>query len=175
MTFSGTSSGITRIILMLYGPGYYNNGVQLDEVRPDNLGLWSYTWNPGTKLLPGSFTIEARDDRNTVSDKASFRAVGNGVVSVTPNKYAAAPGDTIIFSGQCTTGADNVRLVLNGPGGYSGGVELGTISVAGTTMWSFTYKLDPNMPAGSYTIAAYDIPKTTSGTSQFTVGFVSIT
>ncbi len=173
VTFSGTSTGITSVILTLYGPGYYANGVKLNEITPNSIGLWSYSWNPGTKIQSGSYTIVASDTRDLTSDRASFRAIGGGLVSVMPSNTAVMPGDTVRFSGQCTTGAQNVMLVLNGPGRFSGGIDLGTVSVMADNTWSFRYTLEAGMPTGVYTIAAYDVPKTTSGTSQFTVGFAS--
>ena len=39
--------------------------------------------------------------------------------------------------------------------------------------WNFKYTLDNSMVTGSYSMYVYDIPKTTSGTTQFTVGFTS--
>ncbi len=94
-------------------------------------------------------------------------------MTVISNSYAAARGNTLRFSGICTTGAKNVDLVLYGPGQYAGGVDLGTFSVMADKNWNFRYTLDTSMPTGLYTIYVYDVPKTTSGTAQFTVGFAS--
>ena len=77
------------------------------------------------------------------------------------------------FSGLCTTGAQNVFLVLYGPDKYSSGVDLGAISVMGDKTWSFKYNVDSSAPTGTYTINVYDIPKTTSSSTQFTVGYTS--
>lgn len=173
IVFSGSSQGISAVVLTVFGPGTYGPGVTVGSSKPNSIGVWSFTWTPGTKIQAGSYTVVAGDGKNTTSNTASFKAIGGGVVSVVPSMYAAAKGSTILFSGRCSTGADTVRLVLSGPERYSGGVELGTASVAEDRTWSYRYKLDPTMPTGSYTITAVDVPKTTSGSSQFTVGYIS--
>ena len=171
--FSGTSSGSDSVLLTLYGPGYYYYGVLLDKPNVNSVGSWSYTWNPGFSIQSGSYTLVAEDAKKTTSSRVEFSAVGGGVVSIAANSYAAAAGETITFSGQCTTGAKNVLLVLYGPARYSSGVELGSLSCLADKTWNFKYTLDNSMPTGTYTMYVYDIPKTTSGTTQFTVGFTS--
>jgi len=171
--FSGTSSGSDSVLLTLYGPGYYYYGVLLDQPRVNSVGLWSYTWNPGFSIQSGSYTLVVEDAQKTTSSRVEFSVVGGGVVSIAASSYAAASGETITFSGQCTTGAKNVLLVLYGPGRYSSGIELGSLSCMADKTWNFKYTLDNYMPTGSYTMFVYDIPKTSSGTTQFTVGFTS--
>ena len=171
--FSGTSSGSHSVLLTLYGPGYYYYGVLLDRPNVNSVGSWSYTWNPGFSIQSGSYTLVVEDAKKTTSSRVEFSAVGGGVVSIAANSYAAAAGETITFSGQCTTGAQNVLLVLYGPARYSSGVELGSLSCLADKTWNFKYTLDNYMPTGSYTMYVYDIPKTTSSTTQFTVGFTS--
>ena len=171
--FSGTSSGSDSVLLTLYGPGYYYYGVLLDKPNVNSVGSWSYTWNPGFSIQSGSYTLVVEDAKKTTSSRVEFSAVGGGVVSIAANSYAAAAGETITFSGQCTTGAQNVLLVLYGPARYSSGVELGSLSCLADKTWNFKYTLDNYMPTGSYTMHVYDIPKTTSSTTQFTVGFTS--
>jgi hypothetical protein len=171
--FSGTSSGSDSVLLTLYGPGYYYYGVLLDKPNVNSVGSWSYTWNPGFSIQSGSYTLVVEDAKKTTSSRVEFSAVGGGVVSIAANSYAAAAGETITFSGQCTTGAQNVLLVLYGPARYSSGVELGSLSCLADKTWNFKYNLDNYMPTGSYTMYVYDIPKTTSSTTQFTVGFTS--
>ncbi len=173
IVFSGTCTGCTNIVLTLYGPGYYSDGVVLDTVRTNSINAWTYTWNPGTKVQSGTFTIVVRDAAGTVSDRKDFRAIGNGVVSVVPSSYAASPGNSITFSGRCTTGARNVRLVLYGPDRFSTGVDLGTFSVTADNTWSYRSKLESTMPTGTYTASVSDVPKTTSGSAQFTIGYAS--
>jgi hypothetical protein len=172
-TFSGTATGTGSVTLTIFGPGYYANGVVPDQVKPDSLNEWRYTWNPGTAIQSGTYTIIASDPGNTTSNRVRFTVIGGGVVTVTPSSYAIGPGETIIFSGRCTTGAPNVDLVLFGPAGLSGGVDLGTLSVTADKTWSFRYTTDSTMPTGVYTIYASDVPKTTSGSSQFTIGFAT--
>jgi hypothetical protein len=171
--FSGSSSGSDSVLLTLYGPGYYHYGVILDQPKVDSAGSWSYTWNPGFSIQSGSYTLVVEDTKKTTSGRVEFSVVGGGVVSIAANTYAAAPGSAVTFSGQCTTGAQNVLLVLYGPQRYASGVELGSVSCLADKTWNFKYSLENYMPAGYYTMYVYDIPKTTSSNIQFTVGFTS--
>ncbi len=170
-TFFGTATGTASVTLTLFGPGSYANGKILDTVKPDDLENWMYTWDPGTKIQPGTYTIIASDAGETVSDRISFMAIGNGVVSVTTSSYAVGRGESITISGRCTTGAPTVSLVLSGPERFSGGVDLGTFPVMADQTWSFRYFVDNTMPTGIYTLSASDVPETASGTSQFTIGY----
>ena len=172
MLFSGTAEGCNNVLLTLYGTGSYENGVSLSPPDVGALGTWSYTWNPGSKLQSGTYTIIATDPEKKVTVKKEFSVIGGGVVTAISNKYSAGRGDTLQFSGLCTTGAPNVQLVLYGPDRYAGGVQLGTLSVQANKNWNFAYTLDNTMPTGIYTLYTYDVPKTASGTTQFTVGFV---
>jgi hypothetical protein len=171
--FSGTSIGSDSVLLTLYGPGYYSEGVLLDQLKVNSVGSWSYTWNQGFSIQSGSYTLVVEDAQKTTSSSVRFSVVGGGEVSIAANSYAAARGETITFSGRCTTGAQNVLLVLYGPERFSGGVELGSLSVSADKTWNFMYTLDNSMPTGSYTMYVYDIPKTSSSTTQFTVGYTS--
>jgi len=171
--FSGTCIGSDSVELKIYGPGYYSKGVVLTQVRPDSMGTWGYTWNPGSSLLSGSYTMEVSDAQKTTSDSVVFSVIGGGVVSVTTSSFSAAKGETLTFSGQCTSGAQNVILVLYGPGQYTGGVTLGTFPVLADKSWNFKMALDSTIPTGVYTMYVYDVPKTSSGNVQFTIGFAS--
>ncbi|MDD1686145.1 PEGA domain-containing protein [Methanoregula sp.] len=173
MILSGTAEGCKNVLLTMYGAGAYENGVSIAQPDVGTLGGWSYTWNPGTKLLSGTYIIVVTDPDNMVTVKKEFQVIGGGKVTVISNSYAAARGNTLQFSGLCTTGATTVQLVLYGPGQYAGGVTLGTFSVQANKNWNFAYTLDNTMPTGTYTLYAYDVPKTTSGTTQFTVGYAS--
>lgn len=173
MLFSGTSSGSNSVLLTLYGPGYYSDGVLLDQPKVNSAGLWSYSWNPGFSIQSGSYILVAEDDARTISNRVEFTVVGGGEVSITSNSFSAATGETLKFSGRCTTGAQKVLLVLYGPERFSGGIEMGSLSVSADKTWNFMYTLDNSMPTGSYTMYVYDIPKTSSSTTQFTVGFTS--
>lgn len=171
--FSGTATGTSSVTLTLFGPGYYANGIVLDKVKPDAASAWSYTWNPGTKIQSGTYIIIVNDAGRTVSARATFSVIGDGVVTVTPSSYAVSTGNTVTLSGRCTTGAPNVRLTLFGPGRFTSGVNLGTISVTADDTWSYRYTIDKTMQTGIYTIYASDVPETTKGSSQFTIGYVS--
>jgi hypothetical protein len=173
MLFSGTGIGSKSVSLTVYGPGYYSDGVVLDQPKVNSAGLWSYLWNPGFSIQSGSYTLVVEDEFRTSSDRVEFKVIGGGEVSVASNSYSAARGESLIFSGRCTTGAQNVLLVLYGPERFSGGVELGSVSVTADKTWNFKFSLDNYMPTGHYTMYVYDIPRTSSGTTQFTVGFTS--
>jgi hypothetical protein len=173
MLFSGSGIGSKSVSLTVYGPGYYSDGVVLDQPKINSAGLWSFVWNPGFSLQSGTYTLVVVDDSHISSDRVEFKVIGGGEVTVASNSYSAARGETLIFSGRCTTGAQNVLLVLYGPERFSGGVELGSVSVTADKMWNFKFSLDNYMPTGHYTIYVYDIPRTSSSTTQFTVGFTS--
>ena len=169
--FSGTATGTSYVLVTVYGTGKYTNGIQLDNPTVNELGAWKYTWNPGSSVLPGTYTVIVTDLNNQVSERKQFSVIGGGTLSITTNSYAAGKGDTLRFSGICTTGAPNVQLVLYGPGNYAGGVTLGTISVQANKNWEFRYTTDATMPTGDYTMYVYDVPKTSSSTVRFTVGY----
>jgi hypothetical protein len=173
VTFSGVATGTTSVGMTLIGPGKYTNGVALDTVKPDASHEWTYTWNPGTKIQSGMYTIVATDAAKTVSRRATFTAVGDGVVSVSPNSYAVVTGETVILSGRCSTGAPSVKVVLSGPGRYGGGVDLGTVAVMADQTWSMRYTTDLSMPAGVYSVYVSDVPQSASGSTQFTIGYAS--
>jgi hypothetical protein len=171
--FSGTATGMSSVTVSLFGPGYYANGIVLDQVKPDGNNKWSYTWNPGTKIQSGTYTIVASDARKTVSDRAIFTTIGNGLVSVTPSNYAVTSGETFTLSGRCTSGAPNVRVVLFGPDKFASGVDLGSFPVMTDQTWSMRYTTDLTMPPGVYSVYVSDVPQTTTGSTQFTIGFAS--
>jgi len=173
IVISGQCVGCNNVLLTLFGPGKYASGVSLIPQNVDHAGSWSYIWNPGQSIQSGSYIFVAEDPQKTTSGRVEFSVVGGGGVSISSSSYAIAKGNTLTFSGQCTTGAQNVLLVLYGPERYSSGVELGTISVMGDKTWSFKYTVDSAAPTGSYTMNVYDIPKTTSSSTQFTVGYTS--
>ena len=170
--FSGTYTGSDSVVVTLYGTGFYSKGVVLaNQIKPNSLGSWSYTWNPGSSLLSGLYTLEVSDTQKTTTDSAAFNVIGGGVVSIASSTASAAKGESVTFSGQCTSGAQNVNLVLFGPGQYNGGVDFGTFPVLADKSWNFKVTLDNTMPTGQYIMYVYDVPKTSSGNVQFTVGF----
>jgi hypothetical protein len=170
---SGTCVVCDNVLLTIYGPGKYANGVSLLPLKVTHAGSWSYIWNPGQSIQSGQYSFVAENPQKTTSGRVEFSVVGGGAVSISSSSYAIVKGDTMTFSGLCTTGAQNVLLVLYGPDKYSSGVELGTISVMGDKTWSFKYTFDASAPTGVYTMYVYDIPKTTSSSTQFTVGYAS--
>ena len=169
--FSGTASNTDAILLTVYGPGKYANGISLVRQTLNNQGEWSTTWNPGTSLMGGTYTIVAQDSQKSTSARREFTVIGGGRVSITPSTYAAVKGQTVTFSGQCTTGAKNVAPVLFGPEQFTSGVQFPELPVSADQTWSFKYKLDSTMPTGQYTMYIYDSPKTASSSTQFTIGY----
>lgn len=173
VTFSGIATGTNAVLLTIIGPGKYSNGIALEDATPGTSDEWSATWNPGTRIQSGTYTIIATDAGKTVSRRATFTVTGDGVVSVSPSSYAVVTGETVVLSGRCTTGAPTVRVVLSGPGRFGGGVDIGNIAVMADQTWSMRYTTDLSMPAGVYSVYVSDIPQSTSGSAQFTIGFAS--
>lgn len=173
VTFSGIATGTDSVGLTISGPGKYANGIVLDEVKTNAADEWTYTWNPGTKIQSGTYTILVQDARKTVSRRATFTATGDGVVSVYPNSYAIVTGETVVLSGRCSTGAPTVKVVLSGPGRFGGGVDIGNVAVMADQTWSMRYTTDLSMPAGVYSVFVSDVPQSTTGSTQFTIGYAS--
>jgi hypothetical protein len=170
--FSGTAVGTNTVLLTLYGPGKYSNGVSLVQQNVNELGQWSYTWNPGSSVQSGSYTMVVSDPWKTTSNQVDFTVIGGGLVSISPSTYSAAKGTSVTFSGQCTTGAQNVILVLYGPYSYSGGAFQATLPVLADKTWKYQFSVDSTMYNGVYTMYVYDVPRTTSGNVQFTIGYM---
>jgi len=169
--FSGIATGTSSVTLTLFGPGHYADGIVIGQVKPDAVNSWSYTWNPGTRIQSGTYTIIVSDAGKSVSDRVQFTVIGGGVVTVTPSSYTVGKGDTVTFSGRCTSGAPSVQLTLVGPEQFASGYNLGTVSVTADQTWSLRYTTDSTMPAGIYLIYVSDVPKTTQSSSQFTIGY----
>jgi hypothetical protein len=168
-TFSGTCTGSGAIVLMLYGPGAYTNGVLVAQPSVGTDNSWSYTWNPGYSLMSGSYTMIASDKGKTTSDKVTFSVVGGGTVSITASNFVVSQGDTVTYSGLCTTGAKSVTLILYGPGQYSNGAQIATLPLNADNSWSYKYKFDMAKPLGSYTMTAEDAQNTASSSVSITL------
>jgi len=168
-TFSGTGTPGENLVLVLSGPGKYTNGVNLFQPTVGADGTWQYSWNPGYSVLAGSYSIAASDPQTGTSVRAGFNVVGGGQVTVITGRYSYKIGDTITFSGLCTTGAKSVILTLYGPGQLSNGISLGTQSVNADNSWTYKYVTSYSMPAGSYTINVNDAQMTASASSIFSV------
>ncbi len=167
--FSGTGTPGGTVQLVLSGPGKYTNGVNLSQLTVGSGGTWQYTWNPGSSVLAGSYSIVASDPQKATSVRAAFNVVGGGQVTVITGRYSYKIGDTITFSGLCTTGAQSVILTLSGPGQFSNGISLGTQSVNADNSWTYKYVTSYSMPVGSYTINVNDAQMTASASSIFSV------
>jgi hypothetical protein len=168
--FSGTGTPNSRVLVTLYGTGKYANGVLLDQPNTNSVGSWSYTWNPGFSVQSGSYTLVVDNPEKTLSGRVEFPVIGGGEVTITANRYFAAKGNTITFSGRCTSGAKTVSLKLTGPDRYSSGVEIATPSVAADKTWSYVYTFDSSMPQGYYTMSVNDLPRTATSYVQFSLG-----
>ena len=169
ITFSGTCKGSNSVILMLYGPGIYTNGVKVAEPSVGADNTWTYSWNPGTSLMHGSYTMIAYDKQKLASETTSFSAVGGGSVTIATGNPSISLGDTATFSGLCTSGAKTVRLTLYGPGQYSGGIDVATLSLNADNTWTYKYKFDLAKPQGSYTMYVHDAQNTGSDSVTVTV------
>jgi hypothetical protein len=170
ISFSGTGPASQTVLLTLYGSGYYAKGVLLEQPKTNSVGSWSYTWNPGYSVQSGSYTMVVDDVEKRNSGRVEFIVTGGGEVTISLNKYFVSKGDTITFSGRCSSGAKTVQLRLSGPDRFSSGVDLGSPSVTADKTWSYTYTFDPTMPAGYYTMSVSDIPRTATSNVQFFVG-----
>ena len=100
--FSGTCTGSNSVLLVLYGPGAYTNGVQVAQVPVRAMNAWNYTWNPGYKVISGAYTMIAYDQQKITSATATFSVVGGGTVSIVASTPVVNPGGTVTFSGMCT-------------------------------------------------------------------------
>jgi len=168
-TFYGTCTGSKTVILMLYGPGAYTNGVKVAEPSVGVDNSWSYTWNPGYSVMSGSYVMIAYDKQKIASDKALFSVVGGGTVGISTNNYVVSQGDTVTYSGLCTTGSKSVILTLYGPGQYANGVDLATLPLNADNTWSYKYKFDMAKPLGSYTMSVHDAQNTASDSVAITL------
>ena len=169
-TFYGTCTGSNNVILVIYGPGTYTNGVTIAEPAVGIDNTWSYTWNKGTSLMSGTYTVIAYDSRKIASDKKIFSVVGGGTVSIVTPSTVVSQGDTVSFTGLCTTGAKSVTLTLFGPGQYANGVTLATLTLNADQTWSYKYKFDISKPLGTYTVSVYDAQNTASDSVTISLG-----
>jgi uncharacterized protein YceK len=160
--FSGTCSGTDTVLLMLYGPGAYTNGVLVAQPSVKLNNYWNYTWNPGYSVMSGSYTMIAYDKQKIASATAAFSIVGGGTVSIVSSSTVVPQGGTVTFSGMCTTGAKTVTLTLYGPGQYTVGQEIATLSLNADNSWSYKYNFDLSKPVGSYTMRVNDAQNTQS-------------
>ena len=168
-TFTGTGTPGENVQLILYGPGKYTDGVSLIQANVAGDGVWSYTWNPGTSVVAGSYLLMVYDARKTVSARATFSVIGGGQVTVATGRATYTLGDPIQFSGRCTTGSRSVLLTLYGPGQFMNGVSIGSQTIDPGGSWSYKYLTSYAMSVGSYTIYAQDAQHTSSGSAVFSI------
>lgn len=171
MLFSGSCKGSNGVILMLYGPGIYTNGVKVAEPSVGTDNSWSYTWDPGTRIMNGAYTMIAYDKQKQASDKVSFTAVGGGSITIGVASASIPQGNTASFSGLCTSGAKTVRLTLYGPGQYSNGVDVATLPLNADNTWTYKFTFDLAKPMGTYTMYVHDAQNT--GSASVIVNVVS--
>ncbi|HVP96434.1 PEGA domain-containing protein [Methanoregula sp.] len=167
--FTGSCTGSDTVILYLSGPGAYTNGVQIAQVPVSVINTWNYTWNPGYRIISGSYTMIALDKTKTVSATAPFSVVGGGTVSIIATPIAVSQGGTVTFFGQCSTGAGSVTLTLYGPGQLASGIQIATLSLNPDNTYSYTYTFDISRPAGTYTMTVNDQQHTASASTNVQV------
>jgi len=168
-TFTGSCTGSGTVLLYLSGPGAYTGGVQVAQVPVSVINTWSYTWNPGYRIISGSYTMVAVDQNKTVSASAPFTVVGGGSVSVIASPIVTSPGGSVTFSGLCTTGSSGVTLTLYGPGQLASGIQLATLSLNPDNTYSYSYTFDTSRPAGTYTMTVTDLQHTASASANVQV------
>ena len=158
--FSGTCRGSDTVILKLYGPGRYSDGVELVKKPVLDNHKWEYTWNFGNAARPGLYTMYVYDSRNTVSERTGV-TIRESVITITANNHDFIIGNPAIFSGTCR-GSDAVVVTLFGPGRYVNGVILGYPDVLADHTWSYTWISGNSLDPGTYTLNVRDTQKTTS-------------
>jgi len=168
-TFYGTCSGSDTVILILYGPGAYKNGIVVAQPSVGVDNSWYYTWKPGYSLMSGTYTMIAYDKQKIASDTAIFSVVGGGSVNIAAGNPIISQGDTETFSGLCTSGAKSVTLTLYGPGQYANGMYIATLSLNADKSWTYKYKFDQSKPLGTYTMSVTDEQNTGSDSVIVTV------
>ena len=168
-TFSGTCTGSDTVLLVLFGPGAYTNGVQIAQVPVTAINTWSYTWNPGYRIISGKYTMRAFDKNKITSATTTFSVVGGGSVSIISSATLVPQGGTVTFSGLCTTGAGSVTLTLYGPGQLSTGMQIATLSLNADNTYSYKYTFDLSRPIGTYTMVVNDQQNTASASVSITL------
>jgi hypothetical protein len=158
--FSGTCGGSDTVILKVYGPGKYLDGVELVKEPVLDNHKWGYTWNFGNAARPGLYTMYVYDPRNTVSERTGV-IIRESVLTITANIHDFVRGNPVIFSGTCR-GSDAVVVTLFGPGPYSNGVILGYPDVLADHSWSYTWTPGTSLDPGTYTMNVRDTQKTIS-------------
>ena len=167
--FTGTATPGQNVALTIYGPGKYTTGVDLIQASVGADGNWRYTWNPGTSILSGTYTIVVTDAQKTSTSREEFTVIGGGIVSVATDRYSYSRGSTVFISGRCTTGAQWVVLTLYGPGQFANGANLGTQAVNADKSWSYPFQTTLSTPLGAYTINVNDEQRTASASAGFNI------
>jgi len=166
-TFSGTCTGSGSVILVLYGPGTYINGVEIAQVPVSASNSWSYTWNPGTSVLSGSYSIVAYSSQKITSATAAFSIVGGGQVTIIATPPSTYAGRSVTFSGLCTTGATSVSLTLYPP--HQNAEFVATLPLDANNGWSYQYQFAVSRPSGTYTMVATDAQNTATSSVVVTL------
>jgi len=185
MTFSGTSTGNGNVILVLYGPGAYTSGVTIAQPPVNSFGAWTYTWNPGYRIIGGTYTMVVYDPLNTTSANTGFTVLGSSTpvgsrgsanpassITISESRNVISAFGSITFTGFCPTGSTNVILTLYGPGQYTNGIVVSTPSVNANQIWSYTWTAPGSITAaqtGVFTMTVQDAERTQSASVQFTL------
>jgi hypothetical protein len=164
MSFSGYSSESSVITLSIRGSGLPSEPVVFGQTYPSpTTQSWIYVWNPtslsGYSIQPGQYTITATNlcgARDSVAVKIERGYVT--IIAFGDQSYNV--GETITFSGTCTSG-NTVQLVMTGKGLPSTGVTLTTLEKNADHSWSYQWTVPSSIggytiSAGTYTAFAYD-------------------
>jgi len=181
LAFTGTCTGSDSVLLYLSGPGAYSSpsayiypgaystGIQVAQVPVSVINTWNYTWNPGYRVISGSYTMIALDKNKTVSASAPFTVIGGGSVSIIATPISVGQGGSVTFTGLCTTGSSGVTLTLYGPGQLASGIQLATLSLNPDNTYSYSYTFDQSRPTGTYTMTVNDLQHTASASTNVQV------
>ena len=160
VVFSGTCRGSDTVILKLYGPGRYLDGIEMVKKPVLDNHKWVYSWNPGNSAKPGVYTMYVYNSQHTVSERTGVTIQGS-IITITVNNHDFIIGNPVTISGTCR-GSDDVVVTVFGPGGYANGVVLGYPDVLSDNTWSYTWNPGYSLDPGTYTLVIEDTQKTTS-------------
>jgi len=86
VTFSGKCTGSDSVILTLYGPGQYSNGIEMARQSVNSDNSWSYTWHSGTSNPSGKYSMFVYDIQKTTSASVGVELIRDRYVTLTAQK-----------------------------------------------------------------------------------------
>ncbi|WAC05369.1 MAG: PEGA domain-containing protein [Methanoregula sp.] len=157
--FSGKCTACDTVVLTLFGPGKYSGGVVLSREPVLDNHQWTYKWNPGYSIAPGSYTMYVYDAQRTASNRTGV-IVRAGELTITANPQSFIIGSPVTFAGT-STGSEIVILTVYGPGQYAGGLDVAHPDVLSDNTWSYTWNPGNSIQPGTYTFNVQDVQKIT--------------